>query len=210
MEHLLTYILMAVLMSMLPGTDTVLIMRNYFAYGAKGAYYTVIGIATGLLFWTCIAVLGLSVAISQSVFVFNLIRYVGAAYLLYIGIRVLLTRSHLQIQSLQPTDSSVMMHQPTKHYKESLLQGMISNILNPKTVLVYVTFIPQFIDTEGHVHQQLLYLGLILTLIAVIWFIILVGLLQHLQHVLQKPKVQLVFQKLTGLALIGFGVKTAL
>lgn len=96
------------------------------------------------------------------------------AYLFYIGIRVLLTQNHLQIQSLQLTDSSIMSRQSPKHYKESLLQGMISNILNPKTVLVYVTFIPQFIDTQEHVHQQLLYLGLILTLIAVVWFIVLV------------------------------------
>lgn len=121
-----------------------------------------------------------------------------------------MTQNHLQIQSLQPTDSSIMTHQSPKHYKESLLQGMISNMLNPKTVLVYVTFIPQFINTQEHVHQQLLYLGLILTLIVVVWFIVLVGLLQHLQQVLQKPKVQLVFQKLTGLALIGFVVKTVL
>lgn len=210
MEHLWTYILLAILMSMLPGTDTVLIMRNHFAYGTKAAYYTVLGIATGLLFWTLIAVLGLAVAISQSVFIFNMIKYVGAAYLFYIGIRVFFTKNSLKVEDVQPADVAATAHTPSKHYREAFWQGIISNMLNPKTVLVYVTFIPQFINIQGHVHQQLLLLGLILTFIAVTWFVVLVWMLKHIQKALQKPTVQRIFQKSTGLALIGFGVKTVL
>ncbi|MGV7116762.1 LysE family transporter [Paenibacillus kyungheensis] len=65
----------------------------------------------------------------------------------------------------------------------------------------------QFINTQEHVHTQLLYLGWILTSIAVLWFVVLVWLFQHVQHLLQKPKVQLIFRKSSGFALIGFGVK---
>jgi RhtB (resistance to homoserine/threonine) family protein len=207
MDNLFAYILMALMMSILPGTDTVLIMKNTLNHGAKAGRYTILGIATGLTFWTVIAVLGLSVVIAQSVFLFNTIKYLGAAYLFYLGIRAFLTKSTLSLESVQ-ADSPRSFDKSSHHrYKESYLQGAISNILNPKTVLVYITFMPQFIDLNGDTNQQLIGLGLILTLIAMGWFLILVYLLDHVKKWLKKPKFQKSFQKTTGMMLIGFGVK---
>ncbi len=210
MDNLLAYIIMALMMSMLPGTDTVLIMKNTLNHGAKAGRYTILGMATGLTFWTITAVLGLSVVITQSVFLFNIIKYLGAAYLFYLGVRAFLTKSTLSLEAVQ-ADSPCSIVQPShRHYKESYLQGAISNILNPKTVLVYITFMPQFIDLNGNTNQQLIELGLILTLIAVGWFLILVYLLDHVRNWLKKPKFQKAFQKSTGVMLIGFGVKTVI
>jgi RhtB (resistance to homoserine/threonine) family protein len=208
MDNLLAFMLMALMMSILPGTDTVLIMKNTFAHGAKAGRFTILGIATGLTFWTVVAVLGLSVVIAQSVFLFNIIKYLGAAYLFYLGVRAVFTKSTLSLETVQ-ADSQLSIHKSThRHYKESYLQGAISNILNPKTVLVYITFMPQFIDLNGNINQQLIGLGFILTLIAAGWFLILVYLLDHVNKWLKKPKIQKVFQKSTGVMLIGFGVKT--
>lgn len=81
MDHLAAYMLMALVMSMIPGADTILIMKNTLHHGAKAGRFTILGMATGLTFWTLIAVLGLSVAIAQSVYLFNTIKYIGAAYL---------------------------------------------------------------------------------------------------------------------------------
>lgn len=83
-------------MSMLPGADTILIMKNTLHYGSSGGYYTVLGIATGLVFWTVIAVLGLSAAIAQSIFLFTVIKYLGAAYLFYLGVRTFFSSFTLQ------------------------------------------------------------------------------------------------------------------
>ncbi|MGM7635034.1 LysE family transporter [Bacillus sp. Hm123] len=210
MDNLLAYILMALMMSMLPGTDTVLIMKNTLNYGAKAGRYTILGMATGLTFWTVIAVLGLSVVITQSVFLFNAIKYLGAAYLFYLGVRVFFTKNTFSLEAVQAECQHSMDKSLRHHYKESYLQGAISNILNPKTILVYITFMPQFIDLTGNTNQQLIGLGLILTIIAVGWFLILVYLLDHVKKWLKKPKFQKAFQTSTGVMLIGFGVKTVI
>lgn len=210
MDNLLAYIIMALMMSMLPGTDTVLIMKNTLNHGAKAGRYTILGMATGLTFWTVIVVLGLSVVIAQSVVLFNTIKYLGAAYLLYLGVRSFFAKSTLSFEGVQADSQLSMEKLSHNHSKESYLQGVISNILNPKTVLVYITFMPQFIDLNGDTNQQLIVLGLILTLIAVGWFLILVYLLDHVKKWLKKPRFQKVFQKSTGVMLIGFGLKTGL
>ncbi|NIK76828.1 RhtB (resistance to homoserine/threonine) family protein [Paenibacillus castaneae] len=208
MDNLIAYSLMALMMSMLPGADTVLIMKNTLNHGAKAGRYTIFGMATGLTFWTVIVVLGLSVVIAQSIFLFNTIKYLGAAYLFYLGIRAFFTKSILAIEDVQAESQGTNEKLSRRHCKESYLQGVVSNILNPKTVLVYITFMPQFIDLNGDTNQQLILLGSILTLIAVGWFLIVVYLLDHVKKWLKKPKFQKAFQKSTGVMLIGFGVKT--
>lgn len=210
MDNLLAYILMALMMSMLPGTDTVLIMKNTLSHGSKAGRYTILGMATGLTFWTIIAVFGLSVVIAQSLFLFNAIKYMGAAYLLYLGMRSFFTKSTFSLESVQADTQHSNDRSTHYHNKESYLQGAISNILNPKTILVYITFMPQFIDLNGNTNQQLIVLGLILTIIAVGWFMILVYLIDHLKKWLNKPTFQTIFQKSTGVMLIGFGIKTAI
>lgn len=206
MDHLLSYILMALAMSMLPGTDTVLIIKNTLHYGIKAGRYTIFGMATGLTFWTIIAVLGLAVVIARSVFLFNTIKYVGACYLFYLGVRAFFMKGSSPFEHI----NKQVIFKRSHHYSESFLQGAISNILNPKTVLVYITFMPQFIDLNGNITQQLILLGLILILIAVGWFLILVFIVDHLKNRMKKPNLQIIFQKLTGLMLMGFGLKTVI
>ncbi|WP_256757770.1 LysE family translocator [Cohnella sp. WQ 127256] len=208
MDNLLAYILMALMMSMIPGTDTILIMKNTITHGAKSGRYTILGMATGLTFWTLVAVLGLSVVIAQSVFLFNAIKYLGAAYLLYLGVRAFISKSTFSIESVQAHSQRSNDKLSQSHCREAYIQGVFSNIFNPKTVLVYITFMPQFINLNGDTNQQLIGLGLILTIIAVGWFLILVYLLDHVKKWLKRPKFQKAFQKSTGVLLIGFGVKT--
>lgn len=210
MDNLMALIVMALIMSILPGADKVLIMRNTVSQGSTAGRYTILGMATGLTFWTIVAVFGLSIVIAQSLFLFNAIKYMGAAYLLYLGVRIFFTKSTLSLETVQ-AESSYSNEKSTHYpYKESYLQGAISNILNPKTILVYVTFMPQFIDLNGSINQQLIVLGLILTIIAVGWFLILVYLIDYLKSWLNKPTFQTIFQKSTGVVLIGFGIKTGI
>lgn len=209
MDNLLAYILMALMMSMLPGTDTILIMKNTLNYGAKAGRYTILGMATGLTFWTIIAILGLSVVIAQSAFLFNTIKYLGAAYLFYLGVTAFFTKNTLSLEAVHADSQCPIDKVPHSHCKESYFQGAISNTLNPKTILVYITFMPQFIDLTGNTNQQLIGLGLILTFIAVGWFLIVVYLVDHIKKFLKKPTFQKAFQKFTGVMLMGFGVKTA-
>ncbi|MCF6409739.1 homoserine/threonine efflux transporter [Pseudalkalibacillus salsuginis] len=209
MDSLLTYISIAAMMVIIPGADTMLLVKNTLSYGPKAGRFTVLGTVTGLSFWTLIAILGLSVIIAKSVILFSTIKYLGAAYLVYLGIKSIFTKSIFSIEEIQeqantPTKSS------NRHYKDSFMQALLSNILNPKTVLVYITIMPQFINLNGNVNQQLIVLALILTLLAGFWFLILVYLIDYAKKWLKNSKFQKAFQKSTGLILVGFGIKTGI
>ena len=209
MDSLLTYISIAAMMVVIPGADTMLLVKNTLRYGPKAGRYTVLGMATGLSFWTLIAILGLSVVIAKSVILFSTIKYLGAAYLIYLGIKSFFAKSVFSLEEIQaqanaPTNSS------GRHNTESFMQALLSNVLNPKTVLVYITVMPQFIDLNENVNQQLIVLALILTLLAVLWFLTLVYVIDYAKKWLDSPKFQKVFQKSTGLILLGFGVKTGI
>ncbi|WP_040984351.1 LysE family translocator [Oceanobacillus jeddahense] len=208
MDNLLAYLLMALMMSMLPGTDTVLVMKNTFSYGTRAGYFTILGIAAGLTFWTMIAVFGLSIVIARSVFLFNTIKYLGAVYLIYLGVRTFISRDTFSMDTV--SEKNDHRKTATFYYKGSFLQGSISNILNPKTVLVYISFMPQFVDLSGNIHLQLITLGFILTLIAAGWFLILIYFLDAMKRWLKKPLLQKILQKCTGILLMGFGVKTVI
>ncbi|MEH7086762.1 homoserine/threonine efflux transporter [Neobacillus drentensis] len=209
MDSLLTYISIAAMMVVIPGADTMLLVKNTLSYGPKAGRYTVLGMATGLSFWTLIAILGLSVVIAKSVILFSTIKYLGAAYLIYLGIKSFFAKSVFSLEEIKaqanaPTNSS------SRHIKESFMQALLSNVLNPKTVLVYITIMPQFIDLNGNVNQQLIVLASILTLLAVLWFLTLVYVIDYAKKWLNNSKFQKVFQKSTGLMLVGFGVKTGI
>ncbi|MCC3357148.1 homoserine/threonine efflux transporter [Bacillus sp. REN16] len=209
MDSLLTYISIAAMMVIIPGVDTMLLIKNTLRYGSKAGRYTVLGMATGLSFWTLIAILGLSVVIAKSVILFSTIKYLGAAYLIYLGIKSFFAKSVFSLEDIQ-AQANVPTISSSRYNKESFMQALLSNILNPKTVLVYITIMPQFIDLNGNVNQQLILLATILTLLAVLWFLTLVYVIDYAKKWLNNSKFQKVFQKSTGLILVGFGVKTGI
>ncbi|MCC2526259.1 LysE family transporter [Bacillus halotolerans] len=209
MHSLLAYIPIAAMMVIIPGADTMLVMKNTLRYGAKAGRYNILGLATGLSFWTVIAILGLSMVIAKSVILFTTIKYLGAAYLIYLGIKSFFAKNMFSLDDMQAQAKTAAIS-TKRYYKSSFMQGSLSNILNPKTVLVYVTIMPQFINLKGNVNQQLIILASILTLLAVLWFLFLVYIIDYAKKWMKNPKFQKAFQKITGIILVGFGIKTGL
>ncbi|WP_286228391.1 homoserine/threonine efflux transporter [Neobacillus mesonae] len=209
MYSLLTYISIAAMMVIIPGADTMLLVKNTLSYGPKAGRYTVLGMATGLSFWTLIAILGLSVVIAKSVILFSTIKYLGAAYLIYLGIKSFFAKSLFSLEEIR-AQANKPMEYSNRHNKNSFIQALLSNILNPKTVLVYITIMPQFINLKENVDQQLIVLALILTVLAVLWFLFLVYLIDYAKRWLNNTKYQKAFQKSTGLVLVAFGIKTGI
>lgn len=209
MDNLLTYISIAAMMVIIPGADTMLLVKNTLSYGTRSGRFTVLGMATGLAFWTVIAVLGLAVVIAQSVVLFSTIKYLGAAYLIFLGIKSFFAKSIFSLDEIQQQSNTSTSKPSNRHNVESFKQALLNNILNPKTVLVYITVMPQFINLSGNVKQQLILLAAILTFLAIIWFLFLVYLLDVLKKALNSPRFQKVFQKSAGLVLVGFGIKAA-
>ena len=209
MDSLVSYIAIAAMMVIIPGADTMLVVKNTLRYGPNAGRCNVLGLATGLSFWTMIAILGLAVAIAKSVVLFSTIKYLGAAYLIYLGVKSFFSKSAVSMEDIQVQNEN-LKHSSKRHYKDSFLQGLLSNILNPKTVLVYITIMPQFVNLKESVNQQLIVLALILTFLAVFWFLILVYLIDFAKKWLRNAKFQKVFQRTAGLVLVGFGIKTGL
>ncbi|KQU63431.1 hypothetical protein ASG66_03220 [Bacillus sp. Leaf406] len=207
MDNLLAYIPVATLMVVIPGADTMLLMKNTLSYGPKAGRFTVLGMLSGLSFWTGIAVLGLSVVIAKSVVLFTTIKYLGAAYLIYLGIKSLISKQTLAVDQME---RSADVPVDRRYHKKSFMQAMLSNVLNPKTVIVYITIMPQFINLNGHVNQQLIILASILTGLAAAWFLILVYVVDYAKKWLNDKKHQQMFQKVAGLLLVGFGIKTGI
>ncbi|OKL36905.1 LysE family transporter [Domibacillus mangrovi] len=210
MDNLGAYITIIMMMALLPGADTILLVKNTLAHGTTAGRYTILGMAVGLSFWTLISLLGLSIVIAQSAVLFSTIKYLGAAYLIYLGVRGFFAKSVLSLEQIQANTPPSLTKSSNQYNKDSFMQALFNNILNPKAGLVYITIMPQFIDLNGNVNQQLIVLGLIATILAVSWFLILIYLIDYAKKWLQNSEFLKAFQKLTSIILVGFGVKTAL
>lgn len=209
MENLLMYILITLMMVMLPGVDFILVTKNTLAHGTKAGQFTTLGIALGLTIWTLVAVLGLGVIVAQSIILFTMIKYLGAAYLIFIGIKSFKSRNICCIgenNSEYEIEANIL---PLRQYKAFFLQGFLSDFLNPKTVIVYMTLMPQFIDTHQNVNSQLIMLAGILIFEAILWFLIVVHILQYIRTWFKRPKVQNTFNKVTGIMLVSLAIKLA-
>jgi RhtB (resistance to homoserine/threonine) family protein len=207
MENFYLYVLITIMMVIMPGTDTALVTKNTLSQGLRGGQSTVLGIATGLVVHTMAAVLGLSAIIGKSLFLFELVKYAGAIYLFYLGITTLISK-HKQFSSeFVQTDGNVEDKISINCNKSCFFQGMFSNILNPKSVIFFMSFLPQFINTSGNVFLQLVLMSFILILFAVLWFLLFVFILNHVRSWFNNPKFQSAFQRITGLMLISLGFK---
>jgi threonine/homoserine/homoserine lactone efflux protein len=202
---MLTFSIAALVLIMMPGPDQVLITRNALAGGLWGGLLTLFGGAMGLTVHASAAALGLSALLLASSTAFTVLKIVGVAYLLWLGIQTL--RAARQSRR-EPTDNgSVAAPQRRLAY---LRQGFLSNALNPKVALFFVTFLPQFLPTDsGSPRAEALLLSAIFALIYVAWFSGYVMLVERFGRWLRRPTVKARIEQVTGLALVTFAVRLA-
>lgn len=202
------FVITALAAAILPGADFAMVTKNTLALGRKSGQATALGVASGLMVHTTAAVLGLSVIIAKSAFLFGLVKYIGAAYLFYIGITTLF--SGVQ-GSISPAVSDTAVKASSEHsLKTCYAQGALTNTLNPKAAIFYMTLLPQFVDPAKDPLLQLAILGLTSLIIVLMWFLFLASALDYIRVWFNKPTFRSAFQKITGLMLISFGVKLAL
>lgn len=159
LHSLLLFAVASLSINLIPGPDVVYIVSNTMKGNLKVGLKATLGLGVGYFFHTLAAVLGLSTLILNSALAFSIIKYVGAAYLLYLGISSL--RNMLIGQtSFKVTDDN----EPTKNVFK---QGVFVSILNPKVALFFLSFLPQFVDiSAGSASMQLLVLGIIFSVLA--------------------------------------------
>ena len=204
-ENFYLFVLMCIFLIILPGPDTAIATKNTLTAGRNGGLKTALGTSCALLIHTSAAILGLSAIIAKSAFLFSIIKYVGAVYLIYLGIKTLWT--------LKKKDNVEVVGMDTKkQFKTTscFKQGFLTNILNPKVAVFFLTFLPQFVNPGSNTFIPFLLMGITYTLLTIIWFGLYVYLINQVSAFMKKPKSKIIMEGITGTILIGFGVKLAL
>jgi RhtB (resistance to homoserine/threonine) family protein len=192
----------SLLIIMSPGPDFVYVMTQGVARGRWAGMLSAVGISTGLLCHTLLAALGLTALIMASPWSFDLIKYIGAAYLVYLGVKSL--RNHGILAKANDDNPREMSR--THIWR----QGMLTNLLNPKALLTFLAFIPQFITTDGSSGSQVIVLGLLLALVGVGWFSLVGYCAGMIGEWLSNSKTVKLINRVTGGVLIGLGVRLTL
>ncbi len=201
-QHYDAFLMAGILLNLTPGNDTIFILSRTIAQGRRAGIMSVLGIATGSLVHTFFAAVGLSVIITQSPVVFNIIKYAGAVYLFYIGVKMILSGSPV-----------IDLHKPeVEKYKKIYWQAVLTNVLNPKVALFFISFLPQFIDPAYHNHYlSFIILGLSFTATGTLWCLLLALFASVISTALIKNnKTGSYLTKACGFILVGLGIKVAL
>ncbi|MBS4207243.1 LysE family translocator [Bacillus sp. FJAT-50079] len=194
------FLLTAILLNLTPGTDTMYIISRSISQGRMAGIYSALGISAGIVVHTFLAAFGLSVILMQSTFLFNLIKIAGAIYLAYLGMKMIIIKNETKEQQPLPKQSN----------KKIFLQGMITNVTNPKVALFFLAFLPQFIHTHSSVSTPtpFIILGLTFTLTGGIWCLITAYFSSLATKKLRGNfKVSIVLNKLSGIVFIAMGIK---
>ncbi|MCB6183449.1 LysE family translocator [Leeia sp. TBRC 13508] len=202
MPDIWMFLVSAAIVTIAPGPDNLYVLTRGISQGKKAAIAAALGFATGCLWHTLLAAIGVAALIKQSEMAFNLIKFAGAGYLCYIGFRALTGKSQISLNK----DGAQLAMWPI--FKQSI----IANMLNPKVTLFFIAFLPQFVNvSQGNVPVQLSILGLLFMLQTAVIFG-LVGLCAgRLGSYLQKsPKIAGQLDKFAGCTFIGLGIRVAL
>ena len=199
------FALAALVLIMMPGPDQALITRNALVGGRRGGLLTIVGGVAGLSVHASAAAVGLSALLVASATAFTVLKVVGACYLLWLAVQMLRSaaRSRREPEAeLQPTTA--------RHPIAYLGQGFLSNALNPKVALFFVTFLPQFLSTDsGSPRGQALVLSAVFALIYLAWFGLYVAAVDRLGRWLRRPSVKARIEQVTGVVLLGVAVRLA-
>lgn len=193
---LLAFVPVAALLTVTPGTDTMLVLRTAGIGGARPAVLAALGIALGCLVWGLAVALGLGALLVASPSAFGLLRVVAALYLGWIGANLWL-RSH-HAGEATPAQAGTAFR-----------RGLLTNLLNPKVGVFYVTLLPQFLPPGSNVGAGLLLAGIHVAL-TLVWFALLIGFARSLAPLLHSPAFARGIDRVCGVVFIGFGLKLAL
>ena len=184
-----------------PGPDLLITLRNSLGAGRKSGIYTALGIGVGIYVHVFYSIIGLAVIISQSILLFNIIKWAGAAYLLWMGIKAL--------RSSGWKISSEECETKDKAAYRSFVQGFITNALNPKATLFFLALFTQVISPETEVIIQLWY-GTICSFVAMMWFSIVAMMLTHRTVRQNLSSVSVWIDRATGAFFIALAARLAL
>ncbi|PGM61821.1 lysine transporter LysE [Bacillus cereus] len=197
-----TFIVTSILLILSPGIDTALVTKNTITFSTKGGLLTALGIASGILVHTIATGLGLSLLLTQSAKLFVVIKLIGAVYLIFLGISSFKNSNQDPVRVRKSTVVSSY-----DVFSRLYRQGILTNVLNPKVALFFLTFLPQFTNKTQNFVPQVLLLGLIYSGLTLGWFICYISVMNLFRTWILKPTVHRIMERITGIVLICLGLK---
>ncbi len=191
----------AALITLTPGADTMLVVRSALVRGRRAGMLTVLGVCAGLFVHATLSALGLSVILVRSARAFEIVKLAGAAYLVFLGLQAIWSAARsgaVMARAAEPIGAH-----------RAFVEGMLNNVLNPKVAIFYLAFLPQFIGPGDPVLAKSILLAGIHFTEGVIWLSLVTLFVARIRGVLADPKVNRALESVTGLVLIGFGVRLA-
>jgi threonine/homoserine/homoserine lactone efflux protein len=206
-QALLSFTLAAGLLTITPGLDTALVLRTAAVEGGKQAFLAGVGICFGCLLWGAAASFGLGALLAVSGLAYNVLRIVGAIYLSYLGIKLFI-RAFART-SLNDTAEPVLQKHKGGDGSLWLRRGLLTNLLNPKIGVFYLSFLPQFIPAGVQVWSFSILLASIHAGEGLLWFLLLTNATKFFSSWLKRRRVIMAFDSAIGAVFIGFGLKLA-
>jgi len=197
-----TFALAAGLIVLIPGPDTLVVLRGILLQGRRSAAMTALGVLTGLVVWVTAAAFGLTALLRASHDGYLFLRLAGAAYLLFIGVQALRSRVLGQPVEMAATTRPALVGRGFR-------AGLTTDLLNPKVGVFFITFLPAFIPRGVPVAPTTFALGAIFVAETAAYFAVMLVFVRRLTAWLDRDSVRRRLNRATGLVLIGFGIRLA-
>jgi len=198
---LLAFAAAASLLTVTPGVDTAIVLRTATLEGRRQAVLAATGICLGCLAWGVAVSLGLGALLQASELAYTVVKFAGAAYLIWLGSRLLFNpRASFDSDPKGATAAAS---------GQAFWCGLLTNLLNPKVGVFYVTFLPQFVPLGADVAAYSFFLACLHVLLSLAWFAVLIAATIPLGTLLRRPSLTRALDRLTGGVLVAFGVRLA-
>ena len=205
-SQVVAFFLVAAVLTITPGADTMLVVRNVLRGGRRDGVVTTLGICSGLFVHAALSALGVSILLLHSATAFQTVKLVGAGYLAWLGIQSVLCaiRTPSAISAASP-DRPQNQVSPRRCFAE----GFLSNVLNPKVAVFYLAFLPQFIGPSDPVIQKSLLLAGIHCLQGILWLVVVSIVVEQSRRYFLRSTVRRWLDGICGAVLVGLGARLA-
>jgi RhtB (resistance to homoserine/threonine) family protein len=203
--HLLVFIGVAAIVIVIPGPDTAVVTKNVLIHGRRAGVGTSLGVSAGISVWTIAAAVGVASLVRASELAFTVLKLVGALYLVWLG-----------IQALRASGRESSAEHPARRSGRSAMgarggfrQGFLSDLANPKIGIFFTSLLPQFVSAGRPVLLPFLILGAIFVVMTVVWLLAYTAAAARAAQTLMRPRVRAALDRVTGVVLIGLGLRLA-
>lgn len=199
-ETLFAFFTVSVLLALMPGPDNIFVLSQSIYQGKKSGLIITLGLCTGLIFHTLLVVFGVAVIFQTSIIAFTVLKSIGAVYLLYLAWQIFNAGN----QNINTQKENTLID-----YKKLYYRGIIMNITNPKVSIFFLAFLPQFTDpSKGSVSLQMILLGVLFFLAAILVFGIIAVLGSRLNEIINKSeKTQIILNRLISTIFVLLAIK---